>query len=143
VTHAGTPIHAFEELPRKKWVYTSGIMGFGNAMLAFMGRASRANRERRECTHVVLAAPATSKGGRPRVHADIAAKQRAYRLRKKLGADAPTGSTDASVVLAWIYLADPGRARYLATTAAQLGSEWLDFALDIEAEAWDAEQDPS
>jgi hypothetical protein len=77
------------------------------------------------------------------VHADGAEKQRVYRLRKKLGTTAPTGSTDVSVVPAWVYLADPGRARYLATTATQLGSEWLDFALDIEVEAWDAEQDPS
>ena len=112
-------------------------------MLAFMGRASRTKRERRDHGDVVLAAPTTSKGGRPRVHANVAAKQRAYRLRKKLGTTAPTGSTDVPVVPAWIYLADPGRARYLASTAAQLGSEWLDFALDIEAEAWDSERGQS
>jgi len=103
-----------------------------------MGRASRIKQERRQerARSVATVKPAT--GGRPRKYADDAARQRAYRLRKRTAAVAqaqlPAFAEDASAYDVDPWLASPEHSRWLSSTADVLGDEWLTFALDVEAE---------
>jgi hypothetical protein len=83
---------------------------------------------------IVSALPAPSVGGRPRIHVDHAARSRAYRLRKRLASPtiAPSTPADAPVESAmdtsWVFAA-----------SRSLGSEWLEFTLEVGAEVRDAE----
>ena len=111
---------------------------------AHMGRASRAKRERRKATVGAQPEPPKPKGGRPRIHDSNAAKHRAFRLRKKLGitGEAHLGLPDGGnleVEDDWFEEAEYDR--WLLSAAAQLGPEWLEQYLEIEAEARDAEEE--
>jgi hypothetical protein len=113
-------------------------------MLPDMGRASRAKRERRKVTVGAQPEPPKSKGGRPRIHENDAAKHRAFRLRKKLGTtdEAHLASPDNREHQAeddWFEEAEYDR--WLLSAAQQLGPEWLEQYLEIEAEARDAEEE--
>ena len=113
-------------------------------MLPHMGRASRAKRERRKVTVGAQPEPPKPKGGRPRIHENDAAKHRAFRLRKKLGTTdeahlASPGDGKLEVEDDWFEEAEYDR--WLLSAAAQLGPEWLEQYLEIEAEARDAEEE--
>jgi hypothetical protein len=113
-------------------------------MLPHMGRASRAKRERRKVTVGAQPEAPKSKGGRPRIHENDAAKHRAFRLRKKLGItgeahiELPNGG-EHEVEDGWFEEAEYDR--WLIGAAEQLGPEWLEQYLEIEAEARDAEEE--
>jgi hypothetical protein len=113
-------------------------------MLPHMGRASRAKRERRKATVDAQPEPPKPKGGRPRIHENDAAKHRAFRLRKKLGMTGeaqlalPNGG-EHKVEDDWFEEAEYNR--WLLSAAQQLGPEWLEQYLEIEAEARDAEEE--
>lgn len=106
-------------------------------MLPDMGRASRAKNERRTQRAFVLVPGPKPKGGRPRIHADAAARARAYRLRKKAG---DTQSAPAPVIVEESgYENDPWltsreHARWLEATAKILGDEWLEVQIEVEHE---------
>jgi hypothetical protein len=113
-------------------------------MLPDMGRGSRAKRERRKATVGAQPEPPRSKGGRPRIHENDAAKHRAFRLRKKLGitGEAHLASPDDGEHKAeddWFEKAEYDR--WLISATAQLGPEWLEHYLEIEAEARSAEEE--
>ena len=113
-------------------------------MLPHMGRASRAKRERRRATVGAQPEPPKPKGGRPRIHENDAAKHRAFRLRKKLGI---TGEghlglpDDMEHEVEDDWFEEVEYDRWLLSAAAQLGPEWLEQYLEIEAEARDAEEE--
>jgi hypothetical protein len=113
-------------------------------MLPHMGRASRAKRERRTATVGAQPEAPKPKGGRPRIHENDAAKHRAFRLRKKLGITgeahlASPNNEKHEVENDWFEEAEYDR--WLISAAQQLGPEWLEQYLEIEAEARDAEEE--
>jgi hypothetical protein len=113
-------------------------------MLPHMGRASRAKRERRKVLVGAQPEPPKSKGGRPRIHENDAAKHRAFRLRKKLGITgeaqlASPNDGEHEVEDNWFEEAEYDR--WLISAAQHLGPEWLEQYLEIEAEARDAEEE--
>jgi hypothetical protein len=112
-------------------------------MLPHMGRASRAKRERQKATVGAQPEPPKPKGGRPRIHENDAAKHRAFRLRKKLGitGEAHLGLPDDGDEVQDDWFEEAEYDPWLLSAVQELGPEWLEQYLEIEAEARDAEEE--
>jgi hypothetical protein len=99
-----------------------------------MGRASRAKNERRMQRALVVAPAPKPKGGRPRIHADVAARARAYRLRKKAGDNQRVSTSVVEEVSDYeidTWPTSREHARWLEATAKVLGDEWLDAQIEV------------
>jgi hypothetical protein len=132
------------ERVRGKVVLTRLALKVSSRYAAHMGRASRAKGERRKITVGAQPGPPQPKGGRPRIHENDAAKHRAFRLRKKLGITGEVhlelpNDREHEVEDDWFEEAE--YERWLLSAAQQLGPEWLEQYLEIEAEARDAEEE--
>lgn len=88
---------------------------------------------------LVSASPAPSVGGRPRIHVDHAARSRAYRLRKRLASPARLSSTIAPSTPTDAPVESAMDTSWMFATSRSLGSEWLEFTLEVDAEVRDAE----
>ena len=112
-----------------------------------MGRSSNAKKERRAQRGRVVVATTKSRGGRPRIHVDNAARYRAYRLRKKEGL--VTGAATEPLLAEFEEVFDlswfdsPEYFDWLVNIERRLGADGLAEQLERDAEIIFAEREIS